>query len=64
MVKTVVSLVMDDNQSKSSSSNNDIEHQSLADLTELYKMYMSNLKFHKENGTLSKEREESMIWEN
>ena len=24
-------------------------------------MYMSNLKFHKENGTLSKEREESMI---
>ena len=61
MVKTVVSLVMDDNQSKSSSSNNDIEHQSLADLTELYKMYMSNLKFHKENGTLSKEREESMI---
>ena len=61
MVKMVVSLVMDDNQSKSSESNNDIENQSLSNLTELYKMYMSNLKFHKENGTLSKEREVSMI---
>ena len=61
MVKTVVSLVMDDNQSKSSESTNDIENQSLADLTELYKMCMSNFKFHKDNGTLSAERETEMI---
>ena len=35
MVKTVVSLVMDDNQSRSSSNTNEIEQQSLDDLIEL-----------------------------
>ena len=54
MVKIVVSLVMDDNQSRSSQNTNEIEQQSLGDLTELYKMYMSNFKFHKENGAMSK----------
>ena len=52
---------MDDNQSKVSEVNNDLENQSLGDLMELNKMYMSNLTFHKENGTLSKERESSLI---
>ena len=61
MVKTVVSLVMDDTQSRSSGGTNEIEQQSLGDLTELYKMYMSNFKFHKDNGTMSKERETEMI---
>ena len=61
MVKTVVSLVMDDNKSHNTEGSTDIEKQSLSDLTELYKMYMSNLKFHKDNGTLSTEREKEMI---
>ena len=52
---------MDDSKSHNSEGNNDIENQSIGDLTELYKMYMSNMKFHKENGTLSSEREKEMI---
>ena len=61
MVKTVVSLVMDDNRSNNTEGSNEIEKQSLSDLIELYKMYMSNMKFHKENGKLSSEREKEMI---
>ena len=45
----------------SGNSNKSIEDQSLDDLMKLYEMYMTNFKFHKENGTLSEEREKSMI---
>ena len=62
MVSTVVKLVMkDDSSSVASDSRNDLENQSLGDLMELNKMYMTNLKFHKDNGTLSSEREQKLI---
>ena len=62
MVQTVVNLVMaEDKSNKKSGESNDLENQSLSDLTELYKMYMTNFRFYKDNGTLSPNREKQMM---
>ena len=62
MVQTVVNLVMEkEAQNKKIDTDNELENQSLSDLTELHKMYMTNFSFHKENGTLSSKRETEML---
>ena len=62
MVQTVVNLVMaEDGKNKEADKNNELENQSLAELMELHKMYMTNFSFHKENGTLSPKRQTEML---
>ena len=62
MVQTVVNLVMQNEaKNKKIDRDHELENQSLSDLTELHKMYMTNFSFHKENGTLSSKRETEML---
>ena len=62
MVQTVVNLVMAENgKHKQEKKDNELENQSLGELMELHKMYMTNFSFHKENGTLSPKRQTEML---
>ena len=62
MVQTVVNLVMaEDGKNKQVEKDNELENQSLGELMELHKMYMTNFSFHKDNGTLSPERQMEML---
>ena len=72
MMKTVVNLFYEKEESLKTTSQHSVstmsdsfgsmrEEESLSDLIKLHDMYMGNLKFHKENGTLTKEREETLI---
>ena len=62
MVQTYVNLVMKNEKDvRERNANIELENESLSSLTELYKPYMDNLRFHKENGTLNPEREKNLI---
>ena len=72
MMKTVVDLFYEKEEAaKKKASDNSIstisdsfgnfKEESLSDLMKLHDMYMSNLKFHKENGTLTNERESKLM---
>ena len=71
MMKTVVDMFYEKEEASSkknrsvstiSDSSESIQlEESLSDLMKLYEIYMNNLKFHKDNGTCSKEREDAMI---
>ena len=62
MIQTVFNLVnAEDKKDKTQQADNELENQSLSDLTDLHKMYMTNFAFHKENGTLSEKRKLEML---
>ena len=62
MVQAVVNLVMvEEKKHKKDEMDKELENQSLSDLTDLHKMYMTNFSFHRENGTLSDKRKTGML---
>ena len=62
MVQAVVNLVMvEEKKQKKDEMDKELENQSLSDLTDLHKMYMTNFSFHRENGTLSDKRKTDML---
>lgn len=48
-------------ESKKVEKDNELENQSLSDLTDLHKIYMTNFSLHKENGTLNDKREKDIL---
>ena len=63
MMKTVVDLFYEKEEANSVSTMSDSfgKEETLNDLMKLHDMYMNNLKFHKENGTLTPKRQAKAI---